>query len=241
MNITKILIIALFSFATTAAEFPAQREFPFLSHLSFTDPENKIGLSIEIEAENLKLTTIKEDDFSAYLSCFEDPAIYEPYGLCSMTREEHEEFYVKLLGKLQSGNPGNYYCIRLKCDPNLIIGFVILAYEHNEAPSISETIHKKNSKAEVAIAVLPAYQKRGYGTEALSSVISIFEGELSRRASEFPEKYRPDGITLFWALVNGWNFISQRLLKKLGFKISLSDDGCGQVELRRSVRSIAKL
>lgn len=208
--------------------------YPFVKQLYFDDPVEKTGVHVEIETERLFLETIKEPDYPAYLKCFEDPEVYRPYGSCCISRQRHRKHFDGLLRDLQKGNPANYYAIRLKNEGAVLedseptIGFVILTYGYDD-------LMHKTSQAEIAIALLPSFQGKCYGGEAVSGVISAFTRELAEKAGLFKDEFRPDNLQAVWAVVLINNYRSKRLFDKLGFFIAAHEYGCGVVRYKKYI------
>lgn len=231
----QIIFVVLTGLCATASdtEFSVRLTEPRLKELNFEVPSEKQGVSVKIETDRLELATLRADDFDEYLQCFGNPDIYLPYGGCYMSNQVHRFMFDNKLKHASEGDPSGFFSIRRGADlaPD-IIGFAALCYGGYENQSF-----RRNLQAEVAVALFPDFHDKGYGTEALGALISVFCNDLRDRSSEFAEKFRPDRLTSLWALVDTSNAKSKKLLYKLGFSCDYSSRDCGQVLYRKSLEN----
>lgn len=145
-----------------------------------------------LETERLKLREVVKKDALDIFNCFSNNEVTRYYGQDTLTSIEQAMQFVEFFAKSFQENRGIRWGIEIKGNQGIIgtIGFNAWSSKHK--------------RAEIGYELHPEYWGKGYGTEAVSRVISYGFRELE--------------LTRIGAVAFIENMESNKLLKKLGFE-----------------------
>lgn len=146
-----------------------------------------------LETERLLLREIVLEDAQSIFNCFSNPDVTRFYGQEPLTSIDQAKEIIKFFDKSYCERRGIRWGIQIKGPEQEIIGTIGF---NQWSP--------KHKRAEIGYEIHPHYWRKGYATEAASSIISFGFNEL--------------GLTRIGAVVFIQNLASDQLLNNLGFE-----------------------
>lgn len=205
--------LAMKEFDLTTQHIPASINFD----------ETDEGLTVTIDTERLRLTSVIENERSFYYThIYGDAEVMKLFGTGeTLSQEETNTYVTTWIERWKSGNPFGSLAIHHKEDDK-IVGHVVLG------PGGSES--RVPSQAVLGYQIAKQHQGRGFASEAVVPVVQQYGYELAKK------KYHVNGqpFKTLVATVHPDNPASEKIIQKAGMIYEKDEEEYGH--MRRHYR-----